>query len=253
MAPNAARPYGRALVRVGCSGWQYRDWRGVFYPARLPMSRWLEHYASVFDTVEVNNTFYRLPEPETFARWHERVPPGFLYAIKASRFLTHIRRLREASEPVERLLSHAVPLGDRLGPILYQLPPRWPMNAERLETFLRFLDTLPTAHQHAIEFRDPSWYDEAVFEAVNRPHLTVCLHDMLGSELGPRRVGGFSYVRFHGATFKYGGRYGRARLAPWAALVADTVRERRPAYVYFNNDIGAAAPYDAAALLELIA
>jgi uncharacterized protein YecE (DUF72 family) len=143
-------------VRVGTSGWEYRDWRGRFYPRDLPKDRWLEHYVQHFDTVELNTSFYRLPAAETFAAWRDRLPDGFAMAVKASRYLTHIKRLRDPDEPLERFWSRARRLGDRLGPVLYQLPPRWRRNAERLA---EFLDAVPRGAPQAIEFRDPSWYD----------------------------------------------------------------------------------------------
>src|SRR3982750_3595419 len=154
-------------LRIGCSGWNYKHWRGPFYPAEVPIRSWFDHYAAEFDTVEINNTFYRLPEPETFAGWRERAPDNFLFAIKASRFLTHLKRLREPEEPVARMFEHARELGDRFGPVLYQLPGNFPRDLERLEGLLAILPrTLgeaggrPAAHrlQHAIEFRHPSWY-----------------------------------------------------------------------------------------------
>jgi uncharacterized protein YecE (DUF72 family) len=126
-------------IRVGCSGWQYRHWRGDLYPAELPISRWFEQYARVFDTVEINNSFYRWPAPETFDKWREQAPHGFLYAVKASRFLTHMKKLKDPQEPVERTFENIKHLGRHLGPVLYQLPPRWGIDLDRLERFLRTL------------------------------------------------------------------------------------------------------------------
>ena len=150
-----ALPDREPSVRIGCSGWQSKHWRGNFYPAGLSATRWLEYYATHFDTVEINNSFYRLPEADTFAEWRRRVPPSFIYAVKASRYLTHMKKLKEPGPPVSLFFSRARKLGHRLGPVLYQLPPRWPRNLERLETFLR---ALPKNSLHAIEFRDPTWY-----------------------------------------------------------------------------------------------
>ena len=153
------------VLRVGCSGWQYRHWRGEFYPDAVPASRWLEYYASHFDTVEINNSFYRLPTAATFATWRERVPPGFVYAVKASRYITHLKKLQDPVDPLERLFSRAVKLRRTLGPVLYQLPPSWPLNLGRLR---KFLAALPKRRRHAVEFRDPSWYVEEVFESLPR-------------------------------------------------------------------------------------
>src|SRR5204863_3343855 len=148
------------IIRIVCSGWQYMRWRGDFYPAELPQQEWLNYYARHFDTVEINNTFYRLPEAATFAAWGRRAPRGFIYAVKASRFLTHMKKLKDPEEPVERFFSRAKRLQRAFGPVLYQLPPRWPVNLERLE---RFLKSLPGRRRHTIEFREPSWYTDEVF------------------------------------------------------------------------------------------
>src|SRR3954463_15015722 len=147
----------RVVYRIGCSGWQYRHWRGNFYPADIPQREWLEYYARHFDTVEVNNSFYRLPEEGVFARWRARVPSRFLFAVKGSRFLTHMKKLKDPEEPVERLFSRAAELEKKLGPVLYQLPRQMPKNIERLERFLQVLPD-PKHIKQTIEFRDPSWY-----------------------------------------------------------------------------------------------
>src|SRR5688572_6733391 len=183
-------------ARVGCSGWQYKHWRGEFYPDDLPASRWFEHYASVFDTVEINNTFYRLPEEQTFAAWAARAPPRFLFAVKASRFLTHMKKLKDPEEPLDRLFSRMRPLGRHLGPVLYQLPPGWKLDKERLEVFLR---ALPAGVRHVLEFREPGWYGDDVSALLERYGVARCVHDMKGSATGMERVGPFVYVRFHGA------------------------------------------------------
>ncbi|HEY8550770.1 MAG TPA: DUF72 domain-containing protein [Vicinamibacterales bacterium] len=236
-------------VRIGCSGWQYRHWRGDFYPADLPTSRWLEHYASRFDTVEINNSFYRLPEAETFASWRERTPARFLFAVKASRYLTHMRKLKDPGEALERLLSRARALGPRLGPLLYQLPPGWRSDPGRLKAFL---DELPRGHRHAIEFRDPSWYSRENLDALDRQHVTLCLHDMAGSASERLRVGGFVYVRFHGSSAKYGGAYPESVLRDWAGWLAGEREAGRPVFAYFNNDVGGHAPRDALTLRSLL-
>jgi uncharacterized protein YecE (DUF72 family) len=233
-----------AEARIGCSGWQYKHWRGVFYPADLPQSRWLGYYASQFDTVEINNTFYRLPEPTAFAAWAKAVPIGFVYAVKASRFLTHMKRLKEPVEPLHRLFSRARKLGRTFGPVLYQLPSRWHADPERLEIFLR---ALPRRRRHAIEFRDPSWYTRHVFDLLARYGVALCLHDMAGSATDRIAVGPFVYVRFHGPQ-KYSGRYDDRTLDQWVEWLAAQRRQGKPVYAYFNNDTGGHAPRDAVRL-----
>jgi len=183
-------------IRIGCSGWQYKHWRASFYPTSLPQSRWLEYYARQFDTVEINNTFYRLPETPTFAAWRRRVPRGFVSAVKASRYLTHMKKLKDPKEPLSRFFMRAKGLKRALGPVLYQLPPHWKIDLERLDAFLK---ALPRTRRHAIEFRDPSWYSDEVFTRLERHKVALCLHDMAGSATGKLPVGPFVYVRFHGA------------------------------------------------------
>lgn len=231
--------------RVGCSGWEYPHWRGLYYPEDLPRPAWFGFYSQSFDTVEVNNTFYRLPEPDTFERWAARAPQGFLFAIKASRYLTHRKRLNDPEEPIERLLGRAARLGSHLGPLLYQLPPRWRRDVGRLRTFI---EALPTHFMHAIEFRDASWYHAEIYALLDRPHLTVCLHDMAGSELAEMGVGGFVYMRFHGTN--YGGAYSDEALDRAAHWLSAENRAGRPVYAYFNNDIGGHAVRDALALRQ---
>ena len=235
-----------ARFRVGCSGWQYKHWKGNFYPDGVPQSRWLEYYAERFDTVEVNNSFYRLPDEGVFGSWRDRAPRGFLFAVKASRFLTHMKKLKDPEEPVERLFSRARELRAKLGPVLYQLPKQMPKNIDRLAAFLH---VLPPRLKHTIEFRHPSWYDADVMQLLQRRNVALCLHDMPGSA-SPRSITApFIYVRFHGATGRYDGAYGRDTLEEWAQWLAST---GRPAYVYFNNDIGGHAPRDAVTLRSVL-
>jgi uncharacterized protein YecE (DUF72 family) len=236
-------------ARIGCSGWQYKHWRNDFYPAGLPQTRWFDYYASQFDTVEINNTFYRLPEKHTFVEWEKRAPEGFLYAVKASRFLTHMKKLKDPVEPLGRLFSRARALGRTFGPVLYQLPPNWAVDIPRLAEFLR---NLPRRRRHAIEFRDPSWYCDEVYALLIRYGVALCLHDMAGSATGRIAIGPFVYVRFHGPR-KYNGRYDDRVIEEWAAWIAAQISDGRPAFAYFNNDIGGHAPRDAARLRQRIA
>ena len=237
-------------IRIGCSGWQYRHWRGRFYPRELPVDRWLEYYAAAFDTVELNNSFYRLPEAGVFAAWGRRVPADFLFAVKASRYLTHLKRLREPREPLDRLWSRATRLGSHLGPMLYQLPPRWQRDVPRLKAFI---EALPRHRLHAIEFRERSWYHPDVYAALADARVALCLHDMPGSATKPDPIGPFVYVRFHGASGKYRGGYVGRALHAWSERLRGWAVDGRPCYVYFNNDIGGHAPEDARRLREMVA
>lgn len=243
-------------IRIGCSGWQYKHWAvpratashaAPFYPAGSPQRLWFAHYAAVFDTVEVNNTFYRLPPPETFAKWREQAPRRFLYAVKASRFLTHMKKLKDPEEPLRRFFESATQLGRHLGPVLYQLPPGWKVDVVRFEHFLR---SLPKGHRHAIEFRETSWYDERIFALLRRHEVALCLHDMHGSATDKLTVGPFIYVRFHHGTAKYGGRYPDDRLDEWADWLAERATDGLDVFAYFNNDTGGHAPRDAVRLRD---
>jgi uncharacterized protein YecE (DUF72 family) len=239
----------RARVRVGCSGWQYRDWKGRLYPPDLPQARWLEYYARTFDTVEINNSFYRLPSRETMSSWRSRVPSGFLFAVKASRYLTHMRKLKDPRAPVALLFDRARRLGPRLGPVLYQLPPRWKPDLDRLATFLK---VIPRGVRQAIEFRDPAWYCSETFDLLKRHRVALCLHDMPGSAPPRCSVGPFAYVRFHGTTAKYAGCYSDDQLEDWAGWLAAQVRDGRHVFAYFNNDRQGHAVRNALTLRRLI-
>jgi uncharacterized protein YecE (DUF72 family) len=248
-----------AQPQVGCSGWNYKSWRGRFYPAGLPPREWLPHYASVFDTVEVNNTFYRLPESQTFAAWRDATPAGFLMAVKASRYLTHLKRLREPEAPLSRLFERAAALGNRLGPVLYQLPGTFVRDLDRLAAFLAALPRRwpPTKQRgrrltHVIEFRHPSWYVEETFDLLRRARVSLCLHDKQGSAIAAPVVGPAVYLRFHGTSGRYHGSYQTRALSRWASRLAEQARDGRRVYAYFNNDPDAVAVQNALTLRRLL-
>lgn len=236
-------------IRIGTSGWEYEHWRGRFYPDDLPRDRWLEFYAERFDTVELNASFYRLPAPATFGAWARRVPDRFTLAVKASRYLTHVRRLREPREPLERLWSRAARLDRHLGPMLYQLPPRWLPNVGRLRSFL---DAVPPDRDQALEIRDRRWYRGDVLSALRASPVSLCLHDMPGSETEPQPVGRIVYVRFHGAGQRYGGAYSPQRLSAWADRMVAWASAGLPVWAYFNNDTGGHAVVDADRLRAMV-
>jgi uncharacterized protein YecE (DUF72 family) len=234
------------MIRVGTSGWQYRDWRGRFYPEGMPQRAWLAHYATRFDTVEVNNSFYRLPEEATFRRWREQTPPGFLVTVKASRYLTHIRRLRDPAEPLDLLLSRVAGLGDALGPVLFQLPPTFQADVPRLQGLL---DAVAGRVRAAVEFRHPSWDREDVRATLNDAGAALVLADRSGVRSRPIVTGGWSYVRFHQGTRLRSG-YRRDTLRRWADQIAGL--DADDVFVYFNNDPGGAAPRDADRMIGLL-
>ena len=231
---------------VGTSGWQYRDWRGNFYPEKEPAATWLELYARAFCTVEVNNTFYRLPPRSTFENWRARTPSGFELAIKASRYLTHVRRLRDPREPVDRLLSRVAALGPRTGPLLLQLPPTLRIDVPLLQSTL---EAIGTRMKTAVEFRHRSWFTDEVLDVLDRAGAALVLADRPRARVRPVVTGRWSYVRFHRGT-ETGSRYRRSKLRRWADVIAGL--EARDVYVYFNNDQGSAAPRDAATFVGLL-
>jgi uncharacterized protein YecE (DUF72 family) len=238
-------------VRVGCSGWSYPDWRGLVYPAELPQSRWLPAYARWFDTVELNNTFYRLPTEAAVDRWADNAPAGFTFAVKVGQFGSHRKKLTDPEPWLARHLERARRLGPHLGPNLVQLPPRWSRNTERLETFLA---ACPPDIRWAVELRDPSWLHDDVFETLARHRAALCLHDLLADHPW-ELTADWTYVRFHGpdATNRpYHGRYAAARLAAVADRLGDWRRSGIDVYAYFNNDHAGNAVVDATRLRTLI-
>jgi uncharacterized protein YecE (DUF72 family) len=240
-------------IRVGCSGWNYAAWARCFYPAPLGQSDWLRHYAGVFDTVEINNSFYRLPARETFAAWRRQTPGSFCFAVKASRYLTHLKRLRDPEEPVTRLFDRARGLGVQLGPILYQLPPQQAIDLSRLDRFLAALPRVRTRGIPVIEFRHASWYVPDTFQRLEDRGVSICLHDHRDGPYDGPWTGPLLYVRFHGTSGKYAGRYDMSRLEPWAARLLAHASDGRDGYAYFNNDPDAAAPENALMLKAALA
>jgi uncharacterized protein YecE (DUF72 family) len=234
--------------RVGTSGWNYRHWRGLFYPADLPAKRWLAFYAQHFDTVEINATFYRLPSQAAVAAWREAAPPGFVYAWKASQYITHAKKLLDPAEPLARVYAPMAALGGTMGPVLLQLPPQLRFNPDRLA---QFLPQLPPGHRHAMEFRDPGWYVDATFELLAKHDVALCLSDHRAAPAPWVRTASFVYVRGHGPAGDYRGTYSEAALATWAAEIAAWRALGCDAFAYFDNDIGGAAPFDAQRLRAL--
>ena len=241
---------GLPQIRVGCSGWMYAHWRGAFYPQKLAVRNWFDFYAQHFDTVEINNSFYRLPKAETFDAWRIQAPVGFSYAVKANRFLTQAKKLKDCEEPLERMMTPLRHLQPTLGAVLYQLPPRFRLNLERLESFLKLV---PKDVTNVFEFRDTSWFVDDVFAMLERHGASFCAHDMLGLETPRIATGRAAYVRFHGGEGQYWGRYSDERLLDWVAWMFDQVRQNRSVWIFFNNDIDGHAVHDALTLKAMIA
>jgi uncharacterized protein YecE (DUF72 family) len=238
-------------LHIGTSGWQYADWRGVLYPDGVPQRAWLGRYADEFVTVEVNNAFYRLPERSVFERWCEQTPAGFVVAVKASRYLTHIRRLREPDEPVSRLVDRAAGLGRRLGPFLLQLPPNLRAAPDALDACLR---AFPSRARVTVEARHESWWSDEVRAVLDRRGAALCWADRRGRPVAPTwRTAGWGYVRLHEGTASPRPTYGRAALATWLDRIDDAWPGARRAdvFVFFNNDHGGAAVRNARTLVRM--
>ena len=220
---------------IGTSGWHYKHWSGGFYPAGLPPKDWLPYYAGRFNTVEINASFYRLPLETTFANWRQTVPSGFCFAVKASRFITHIRRLKDSREPLNTFIERASNLKESLGPLLFQLPPGLHRDDERL---IAFLELLNRDLRHVFEFRHISWMDEAVFNLLRKYHAGFCIFDMPGLASPFITTSDFAYIRFHGKGDLYSGSYPESELAGWAEKIKSLPPGIKTVYVYFNNDAG---------------
>lgn len=237
-------------THVGTSGWQHDNWSD-FYPDGLAQDDWLAHYAKTFDTVEVNNTFYQTPDADTLRSWREQTPDGFTFALKANQYITHFKKLKDPEDPIRTLYRNVEPLGDALGPILFQCPPNWHQNLDRLN---QFLETLSSNHRHVFEFRDPTWLNEKTYQALAAHDAALCIYDY-GARATHRTVTtDVAYVRLHGAADAYRGRYSDEALTDWIDTIQRWEDENLDVYVYFNNTAGEGfAPHDAGRLRKRMA
>ncbi len=240
---------GALQCYIGTSGWHYDHWQHLFYPDKLARAKWLGFYARNFNTVELNSSFYRLPSEQAFANWHNSTPSGFTFAVKASRFITHIKRLNDSKEPLDTFVERAKILGEKLGPILYQLPPSMHRDDARLESFLSLL---PQGIKHVFEFRHKSWLDDEVFEIMRRYNVGLCVFDMPRFSCPLVATADFVYLRFHGSTRLYSSSYSDDELAEWARGITGLPSAVKSVYAYFNNDVGACAVRNAITLRDYL-
>ncbi len=241
----------RGRARIGCSGWSYSDWRGVVYPPDLPKKEWLSYYTSLFDTVELNNTFYRLPTAAAVESWAAAAPPGFVFALKLGQFGSHRMKLRDAASWLPNHLDRATRLGASLGPTLVQLPPRWKRNAPRLD---EFLTAAKGTMRWAVELREESWLHEDVYDVLRRHGAALCVHDLIADHPFVMTAD-WTYIRFHGPDAihnRYRGEYGAQRLQPWADRISGELDRGNDVYCYFNNDYDGLAVRDAQWLLGAV-
>jgi uncharacterized protein YecE (DUF72 family) len=244
----------RGRLFLGTSGYVYPHWRRRFYPVGLPPRQWLPFYAEHFASVELNSPFYRLPEKAAFRAWRASVPADFVFAVKASRYLTHLKRLREPAPPLDRLLRRLRPLGPTLGPVLFQLPAQFHADVRRLRGLLNALDRqrhLPGLRA-VLEVRHPSWLGPAVFDLLRKAGVALCLHDSRQQPVRGPTTADFVYIRRHGTSARYRGSYPPAALKADARRIRRWLADGRDAYVYFNNDGGGAAIRDARRLAALV-
>jgi uncharacterized protein YecE (DUF72 family) len=237
-------------IRIGTSGWHYESWLGGFYPAALASGDMLAFYARTFETVEVNSSFYRLPSDDTLRAWTKATPDGFVFAFKASRYLTHRKKLIDPEEPLQRVLSSAGLLHVKLGPILFQLPPRWHLNLERFRSFVALL---PKDRRFVFEFRDRSWFAEPVYQVLRESRVGFCMYDFAGIQSPLEVTADFVYIRLHGPSGRYSGLYQDEALTAWARRIAAWEGEGRDTYCYFDNDEHGFAVQNATELKRMLA
>jgi len=243
------------MTFIGTSGYNYPHWwNGVFYPSEVPQKRWLEFYANHFDTVELNVSFYRLPKKEVFEGWSKRTPKHFVFSVKGSRFITHIKRLKDCREPLSLLLDHGSPLKEKLGVVLWQLPPRFRFQKERLEEFCVLLSTLPRSKplRHAFEFRDESWLCREALGLLEEFHFGLCIAHGSGVRLMEAVTSDFVYLRLHGGETLHGSNYSDKELRGWAEKIHHWEEKGKTVFVYFNNDAYGFAVKNAMTLKNLV-
>jgi uncharacterized protein YecE (DUF72 family) len=236
-------------IHIGTSGWHYGHWRGPFYPADLKADKMLRWYIQHFDTVEINNSFYRLPTSAAIEGWCRETPPGFCFAVKASRYITHNRKLKDPAETIKRFMLQITELGERLGPILFQLPPAWQVNIERLEEFLQ---ALPPGRRYVFEFRNPTWNVRPVYDALRKHNAAYCVYELAGFHSPVHVTADFAYVRLHGPEHAYQGDYSRTELEEWARRIDRWRRELKHIFVYFDNDQAGYAAKNAIELKRIV-
>lgn len=237
-------------LHIGTSGWNYEHWRNAFYDPKIPQDQWLEYYSYRFPTVEINNSFYQMPQRRTLQKWVRTVDESFTFAVKASRYITHMKKLHESQSAARKFLKRIDLLNGHVGPVLFQLPPHWRCNIERLEQFLRML---PNDHRYTFEFRDKSWWADDVYELLHKHNVAFCIFDLKG-ETSPKEVtADFVYVRLHGPSHEaYKGRYGGHMLSGWAGALNTWLSKGHDVYCYFDNDQNGYAPQDAMKLQQML-
>ncbi|TXT59888.1 MAG: hypothetical protein BAJALOKI2v1_160060 [Promethearchaeota archaeon] len=236
-------------IRIGTSGWVYEHWKNTFYPNDLPQEEILNYYSKHFNTVEVNNTFYNLPNKDTVKKWRSKAPKDFLYSIKANRYITHMKNLKDPQKPIKKMISNIQYLKNNLGPILFQLSPKWHINYKRLKNFL---EVLPNDYKYVFELRNKSWFIEKIFTLLRNHEVALCIHDFKGEETPIKITTDFTYLRFHGPDGQYFGSYSQKALKSWSKRIKKWIKQNLDVYIYFNNDAEANAIKNAKELKLLL-
>lgn len=235
---------------IGTSGWKYKHWKGTFYPEGLKDKEEFDYYVQRFNTVEINNSFYRLPTAATFAGWMNKAPASFVYAVKASRYITHLKKLKVDKDSLDLFFSRAAHLEKKEGPILFQLPPRWRLNLER---FRSFLAALPKGHRYVFEFRETGWYNQEVYDEMKKYNCAFCIYELAGHQSPLTVTANFVYIRLHGpGAHKYQGSYSKTQLNTWAKRCSKWMEEGKDVYIYFDNDEQGYAAFNAFTLGEML-
>ncbi|WP_162053155.1 DUF72 domain-containing protein [Pontibacter pamirensis] len=236
-------------IHIGTSGWHYKHWMGTFYPPEIKQKGFTDYYTRFFKSVEINNSFYKLPSAETFAKWRASVPDDFLFAVKASRYITHMKKLKDPQESIARFFNNANALEEKLGPVLFQLPPGWSVNIDRLRDFLTLL---PPYYKYTFEFRHHSWYAPEVLDLLRFFNVAFCIYELEWHNSPKEVTADFVYVRLHGPEGKYSGSYHDDALQYWAWQCLEWKNQGLQVYIYFDNDQNGYAAFNAMRLQEIV-
>jgi uncharacterized protein YecE (DUF72 family) len=239
-------------IYVGTSGYSYQHWKSRFYPKNLPASKWLEFYSQHFNTVELNYTFYRLPQKKAFQNWHQKTPKNFKFVIKGSRFITHIKRLKDCASPLKEFFKRASSLKEKLACCLWQLPPSFKYDLERLDKFVRILQKNHSAYLHTFEFREKSWFNPQTYSILDKNNISLCIADAPDFKTPDELASSFIYLRFHGGKILYGSQYSDKELIRWAKKAKKWLGKKKLLFAFFNNDAQSFAVKNALKFKELL-
>ncbi len=239
----------KSRIHIGTSGWHYSHWRGLFYPRDLSTGKFLDFYRHRLKAVEINNSFYQLPSRATLGKWRRAVANDFVFAVKASRYITHVKKLKDPSQGINRFLKRVGALKEKLGPILFQLPPSWKPNPVRLKDFL---DVLPEKYQYTFEFRNREWINKEICDLIRRYHCAFCIYDIDGYESPVKMTADFVYLRLHGPGRAYQGCYHGQTLRKWSRKISEWIKMKKQVYCFFDNDQSAYAVQNALTLKKML-